>query len=308
MNREPEITEIVTPRMSGASTWCRRGWTFRSLAAAVLLMGLGVLVTIDAWRDMLHVAMVDEEQSHALLVPFVAAGLLWVRRERLRKYVSRATWVGPVLVALGWALNRLGDSHNVLSLWHFGAIVVVVGGFLTIAGGGFLIRFLPVFASLLFLVPVPGRVRQEIAIPLQAETALRTQQALETLGVTVGRVGNMLRINQQDVVIAEDCNGLRMVFALVMVSFAFAFSVPLRGWVRVLIILASPVTAIVFNVLRLVPTVWAFGFFPPDVASAMHDAGGWVMLPCAFFALLGLMRLLRWAQIPVTPYILTYGA
>ncbi len=271
-------------------------------------MALGVFVTMDAWRDMLHIAMVDEEQSHALLVPIVAAGLLWVRRERLRKFVVTATWAGPAFVALGWALNRLGDSHNILSLWHFGAIVVVVGGFLTVAGGGFLVRFLPVFAMLLFLVPVPGRIRQEIAVPLQAETAHRTQQVLETLGVTVDRVGNMLRINQQDVVIAEDCNGLRMVFALVMVSFAFAYSVPLRNWVRVLIVLASPVTAIAFNVLRLVPTVWAFGFFPADVASAMHDAGGWVMLPCAFFSLLGLMRLLRWAQIPITPFILTYGA
>jgi exosortase len=276
--------------------------------AVVLFVSLGVFVTLDAWRDMLHVAMVDDEQSHVLLVPFVAAALLWVRRERLRNYVPKATWVGPAFVALGWALNRYGDSYNVLALWHLGAIVIVVGGFLTVVGGAFLFRFFPVFASLLFLVPVPGMIRQEIAIPLQAETAHRTQQVLETLGVTVERAGNTLRINQQDVVIAEDCNGLRMVFALVMVSFVFAYSVPLRNRIRVLVIVASPITAILFNVLRLVPTVWAFCHFPASVASAMHDAGGWVMLPCAFFALLGLMRLLRWAQIPVTHYVLTHGA
>jgi exosortase len=184
---------------------------------------------------------------------------------------------------------------------------VVVGGFLSVAGGTFLMRFLPVFASLIFLVPVPGRIQRGIALPLQSATAAATQTVLETLGVTVERSGNMLTINNHDVMIAEACNGLRMVFALVMVSFAFSFGVPLRNRFRLFVLVASPITAIVFNVARLVPTVWAFGWLPTNIANSLHDASGWVMLPCAFVALLGFMRLFRWAQIPVTPYVLAYG-
>jgi hypothetical protein len=33
-----------------------------------------------------------------------------------------------------------------------------------------------------------------------------------------------------------------------------------------------------------------------------------MMLPLAFLTLLGVMRLLRWAQVPITPYILAYGS
>lgn len=271
-------------------------------------MAGGVYVTSGAWSDIAGIALHDEEHSHILLVPLVAAWLFWVRRERLRKYVPSFTWVGPAVMALGWMLNRIGDYRSIQSFWHFGAILVVVGGFLSVAGGGFLFRMLPVFASLCFMVPIPGRVRQAIALPLQEATAGITQKILETFGVLAEQHGNSIRINNQDVMIAEACNGLRMVFALVMVSYAFAYGTPLRNWLRVLIVVASPVTAIFFNVLRLIPTVWAYGNCSAEVATSIHDAGGWVMLPCAFLSLLGLMRLLRWAQIPITPYILSYGS
>jgi exosortase/archaeosortase family protein len=127
------------------------------------------------------------------------------------------------------------------------------------------------------------------------------------MGVSVERSGNLLRINGQEVMVAEACNGLRMVFSLVMVSFAFSYGVPLRNGVRVLIVLLSPLTAILFNVVRMIPVVWAYGQFSSDFAATIHDVSAWLMLPIAFLSLLGLMRLLRWAHVPVAPYTLAYG-
>ena len=67
-------------------------------------------------------------------------------------------------------------------------------------------------------------------------------------------------------------------------------------------------TAVFFNVVRLVPTVWAFGEFSTDVANTLHDISGWLMLPLAFASLFAMMRLLRWVQIPITPYTLAHGS
>jgi exosortase len=277
------------------------------LAAAALAAG-AVFCMRETWADILNIATTDDEASQIYLVPIVAAWLLWVRRARLRGLTPSQTWIGPAFIVVGWTLNQLGDKFLVQSMWHFGAVVVVVGAILSVAGAGFFLRFLPVFASLCFLVPVPGRVRQAIAIPLQTATAEVTRVSLDTFGVDVERVGNMLRINHRDVMVVEACNGLRMVFALTLVSYAFAYGVPLRNWIRVLIVLLSPVTAIVFNVLRLVPTVWAFGSYSEAVAQTVHDLSAWIMLPVAFLSLLGLMKLLRWAQVPITPYVLAYGS
>ncbi len=287
--------------------WCRRGLRQWHVAVGIALAALSVLLMRDAWADIWHIADRDAESSQVMLAPVVAAWLFWVRRGRLRHYSPTATWAGPVLVLLGWGLYYLGDLHLYQSLWHLGAVVVAVGCFASLVGGGLLLRFLPAFGALAFLVPVPGRVRQAIALPLQEATARVTAIVLDTAGVGVERVGSVLRINQQDVMIAEACNGLRMVFALVIVSYAFAYGVPLRNGIRALVVLISPVTAILFNVLRLVPVVWGFGYFDVELANTLHDISAWVMLPCSFLALLGLMRVLRWAQVPISPYILAYG-
>ena len=62
------------------------------------------------------------------------------------------------------------------------------------------------------------------------------------------------------------------------------------------------------NVIRLVPTVWVYGEYEEKVADTIHDVTGWVMLPIAFLILLGIVKLLRWAMIPVTKYTLAYEA
>jgi exosortase len=199
-----------------------------------------------------------------------------------------------------------GFNMGIQSLWHAGAVAVVTGCALSVLGKNVLFRFMPAFAVLVFLIPVPGTVRQSIAVPLQTATAATTQAIFETLAVPVERSGNVLIINGTEVAVAEACNGMRMVFALVLVSYAFAYSMPLRNSVRILVLLASPVAAIACNVVRLIPTIWLYGFSSSGVADWFHDISGWVMLPVGFFMLLGIIRLLRWALIPVARFNLAY--
>ena len=74
------------------------------------------------------------------------------------------------------------------------------------------------------------------------------------------------------------------------------------GW-RVLILAASPLSAIVCNVIRMVPTIWFFGHIK-SIAEPFHNIAGWIMLGIAFLLLMGIIRLLKWALIPVSPYML----
>jgi exosortase/archaeosortase family protein len=99
---------------------------------------------------------------------------------------------------------------------------------------------------------------------------------------------------------------MRMVLALVLVSYAFAFSLPLRLLARLLVLIASPAAALACNVIRLVPTVLLYGYSQQSWADSFHDVSGWLMVPLAFFILLGITSLLRWALIPVTRFTLAY--
>ena len=160
-------------------------------------------------------------------------------------------------------------------------------------------------AVMVFLVPVPGRLRQEIALPLQSWIcANHRRNPLSLFGVPIEVQGISLVYNGQQVNIAEACNGMRMVFTLVLVSYIFAFITPLRGYVRAIILAASPLTAIVCNVIRLIPTVWVFGHASTEFAERFHDVSGWVMLVVAFLLLMSIVRIMRWAMVPVAEYTL----
>jgi exosortase/archaeosortase family protein len=297
-------------------------WTGRHLAAAVFMAALGVLATRGAWADILRHALKDQEYSHIWLVPIVAFFMVYVRRLRLRHCKPVGTSIGVFVAVFGWAVSLWGFYHGNQSFWHGGSVLVVLGCVLSVLGKHALFRFFPAIVVLVFLVPVPGRIRQQVAIPLQNWTAQISEVVLETFGVPMQRSGNLLSVRRfdaktaatvtsdepqrdfVDINIVEACNGLRMVWPLILMSYAFSFGLPLRNWVRLTILLASPLAAIGCNVVRILPTIWLYGSASERVANAFHDYSGWPMLPISFLLLMGIIKLLRWAMIPVMRYTL----
>ncbi len=284
----------------------RQGWTWWHLVWALVLGAAAVALTREAWADILRIAYLDEESSHIFLVPVVSIWIVWVRRVRMLNCPPGGAIVGTILVAIGWLLWSVGYRNAVQSFWHAGAVLVVVGAVLTMLGKHVLFRFLPAFIVLAFLVPVPGYVRQQISVPMQNAGAAAAQAVLEVFGVEVERAGNLLSINGRGVAVAEACNGMRMVFALVLVSYTFAYGLPLRNSVRLIVIAASPLAAIGCNVIRLAVTVFLYGNAGEALADRFHDISGWLMLPLAFLLLMLIIKALRWALIPVGRFTLAY--
>ena len=96
---------------------------------------------------------------------------------------------------------------------------------------------------------------------------------------------------------------MRMVFALLLVAYCFAFSLPLRQYVRVLVLVISPICAVICNIIRTVCAVWVYAHYHAS-ADLFHAVSGWVMLLVAFGLLLSIVRLMRWTLVPVTRFTL----
>ena len=289
-----------------ANTSLKPIWSTPRIVTGVILAVLGILVTFDVWQDILQIALQDEESSHIFLVPIVTIWLIWIRRGRWRLCRPKGTAIGPLLIMVGWLTYSIGDLTFIQSFWHGGAVAIVVGCVLSVLGIDVLKHFFPAFLVLAFLIPVPGLVRQQIAIPLQTITASITHSIFEVIGIGTGLSGNVLSINGTEVAIAEACNGLRMVFALALVSYTFAFSTPLRLFVRIIVLAASPISAVICNIIRLIPTVWFYGYYSHEFADFFHNFSGWIMLPIAFMFLMAIIYSLRWALVPVKLYTLAY--
>ena len=279
-------------------------WTAWHGIAAVAMAGIGVLATRDAWVDIAKFALKDEEYSHIFLVPLVAAWMVWVRRMRIRHCRPIGTLLGPIIALAGWGIASFGFYEDYQSLFHAGSVLVVLGCMVSILGKHLIFRFFPAVAVLIFLVPVPRGLRQEIALPLQTWTAQISNTMFEGMGIATERSGNTLVVNGVPMTIVEQCNGVRGIFALVLVSYAFGFGLPLRNSVRFLILLASPLVTIGCNLLRILPTAWFYGFSTVEFAEQFHNWAGWAMVPIAFVILLGILKMLRWAMLPVMRYTL----
>lgn len=268
-----------------------------------VLVVLAILVTWDAWSDILsYAAQSHQEYSYIFLGLPIAAWLAWVRRHRLRYYRPQRTIAGTAMVGAGFLISVVGYRQGVMIAWHGGALLAVVGAGITVLGLDVIRQFLPAFGALVFILPVPERIRHRIAFPLQEVSAKITEMSLDMFNVPVARLGNVLSINGQDVAVAEACNGMRMVAALGLISYAFVFTVPMRNAVRLGLLLASPLIALAVNVVRLVPTALLYGYSTEDVAELFHDISGWAVLAMALAMLWGLLAILRWTEVPIAPY------
>lgn len=281
-----------------------RNWRTTDLSALGVLIALAVAASWSAWVDIFSQGLTDPEQSHVLLAIPVAIWLGWLRRGRLIRCKPKPSLLGPVVIALAWVLGELGLRHSLDLFWHGSALLLIFGCVLTVGGHKPIVKLAVPATALLFLMPIPADIRLEIALPLQEVSARCSQYLLELFGVPVVRTGNSLIINGQNVVIAEACNGMRMVAALFVVTYTFAFSIPARPTIRALLLASSPLLAVVVNILRLMPTVMFYGYASQDTAKTFHDLSGWFMMVIALGVLWAFMRLLRWMELPV----LSYGA
>ena len=265
---------------------------------AVVSLAVWVVAFWDPLSDIFRQASSRVDQGYILLVPLVAAYLAFLRRSRWRMVVGGGNSVGIILVILGIVTSTYGLDRDHIVLWHVGPLISLLGILICLLGYRFVPVFFPAILAAFAVVPVPGFIRQQLSQPMQNMATNVTSSILDLFGVPVTRIGNVLQIQDQAVAVGEACNGMRLMLPLALVIYAFVFAIPLKGWTRLFLVLASVPVAILCNTLRLVPTAIAYGYLP-SWATFVHDLGGWLMIPMAIWILLFLLRLAVWIDLPV---------
>ena len=295
---DPQPRQMSLPISWGRTTRLN----VRTVVLGLLMATFAVWATGRAWADAWGLADINGENSHVYLTPLVVLWLFWVRRGRLPHVRVTGRWAGLLLILAGWLLSLVGVERNVAAAFHLGSLTIVIGAFVSVCGKGAVLRFLPAAFALLFLIPVPQQIRQDLAVPLQTTTAWLADGVLDLLGVQSQVAGNTLIVNGKSVAIVEACNGMPMVFGLLLVTYAFAFAWPMRNGVRWALLILSPLVTLGCNVLRTVPLVWTYANRSREAFEWLHTYSSWMMLPLAFVLLLGVVRVLRWLDVPVERY------
>jgi len=281
-----------------------RSWTRWTLIQAVVAIAAAVVACWPAWRDIYLSATSDPDNGYIVLVPAVAGWLALCRRGRLRGAARRGLWLGPVIAALAGAMYVLAGAFGHTLGLHLGAIGVLIGAIWSVAGQSVMLRMTPAVVALLFLAPVPMPWLLPVSDILGTWTLVVAAGVLETLGVAATASGGELVVGASQQSLGDN-SGTRMMAAIGLVTYAFAFGTPLRQGVRVGLVLACPLVAVVANIVRLVPYAMLVNLWPAS-AGIMAQISGWLTLALAFGMLYVGMRLLRYAQIPARRYALAY--
>lgn len=269
---------------------------FRPAQGFVLLVVVVVATTLSFWptvRDLSAFWWVNEDYSVGSLVLPVWLWLIWQARHRLRAHMFQPSIIGLALLIASQFLRFFALIYGYGFLERLAMVSSLVSVVIMLAGLRVFRALLWEHVFLLLLIPLPNRVHNLIAMPLQSWATGIGQFGLELLGYFVKREGNVLTVNEDTtVLVAEACSGLRMLTAFIFVAAVLCFLVSRPTWQRVALLCLSIPTAVVMNGLRVTATAMYFDVEPSASArSQFHDMAGLVMMPVAVAVLLGILRL-----------------
>jgi exosortase len=271
-------------------------------------MQLAVLAGILAWHywhvleRLVSLWRTKGDWSHGFIIPFFGLYYLYLRRDRMPLALAGSNTMsqasGALLLTAGFMLyvrSTLLQQEYPKDI----ALVITIFGICLMTAGWPMTRWAWfAIAFLLFALPVPDRLYEQLTIPLRYLAAKISAAILTVLpemnaepqGTLVeymykGRTGTL------DV--ERACSGMRLLVTMSALGVAMAFLNERPLWQRLIVILACVPIAIFCNIVRVTTTGFLYVFGREDLASGSpHMLLGLGMLGVAFALYSGLNYIL----------------
>jgi exosortase D (VPLPA-CTERM-specific) len=259
----------------GATVW-RFRWS--SIIAGVAAVGVSLWLFWDGLSRMWGWWLDAPEYSHGLLIPPVAAFLVWQQRDRLELVDFRGSWWGVALVLVGGFLLLLGQLATVYTLVQYAYLVTLYGLVLAFTGPrAFRLLAVPLLI-LVFMIPLPQFVLANLSTKLQLLSSQLGVWFIRLFGISVFVEGNVIDLGGYKLQVAEACDGLRYLFPLMTLGFLIGYFYKGATWKRVVLFLSSiPITVLMnsFRVGTIGVMVEHWGISMAE--GFLHQFQGWVV-------------------------------
>jgi len=242
--------------------------------------------------------------SHILLIPFVSAYLLYIRRDQLpRKYVADLP-LGMVFLAgglgfflftywLNFAGRALADNYYLVLLTLSFLCCLAAAGFFFFGRGWMRAAAFPL-GFLIFMVPMPDAMADALETASKYASAEVANFLFHLSGTPFLRVGLIFQLPNITIEVAQECSGIRSSWVLFMTSILAANLFLKTPWRRFALVVFVIPLAILRNGFRiLVIGLLCVHMGPQMIHSLIHRRGGPVFFVLAlipFFLVLWLLR------------------
>ncbi len=237
--------------------------------------------------------------SHGFLIPFFSLYFINQKKKELLTLEPKPSYLGLVFL-----ICCLVFYWMVLFVYRFGylkslAIIPATAAIVLFIGGWKLLKYtwLPI-VYLIFAIPLPTRIYNDLTIPMQILASSAAAHLLdlvrgleaEASGTIINVVYNGVKL-EPGLDVAEACSGMRLLMAFLALGVAMAYLHYRPIWQRLVLLASTVPIAILCNIVRVTVTGFIYVLWDPMYAQGIyHDMLGLMMLPLAF----GLYGLLAW--------------
>ncbi|MET0534864.1 MAG: VPLPA-CTERM-specific exosortase XrtD [Steroidobacter sp.] len=236
-----------------------------------------------------------EEYSHALIIPFITAYLLWHQRASMVKLEFNGSWLGVGIVVFGTLLQIVGVLAAIDVVQQYGLLFTIYGLVLALIGVRSSANLWAPLLLLALMIPLPEFLLQNFSARLQLISSQIGVWFIRLFGISVFVEGNVIDLGELKLQVAEACDGLRYLFPLMTMGFIMAYMFKVEMWKRVVLFLSTIPVTILMNSFR----IGTIGVMVEHWGKAMaegflHDFQGWaVFMTSAGVLLLEMMLLAR---------------
>lgn len=253
--------------------------------APVLWVGLLLIAGyVSVLTGLVEDWMNDEDMGHGFFVPPLAAYIAWTKRTELRP--ARRNWLGLAVVLFSMMQLWVATLGAELFLARSAFVIAVAGSTLFLCGMENLRILAFPLVLLVFMIPLPAIVYNQITFPLQLLASRVAEATLSLVGIPVLREGNILELASQRLSVVEACSGIRSLLSLSFLSLVYAHFFDRNGWMKIALLVVTIPVAVVANAWRVSMTGVLSEWNPELAQGFFHLVEGWIVF---LFALMMMM-------------------
>jgi exosortase A len=273
----PPQAVTVTPAAGALRAWAALGLALVGAAAGFVHRD-ALVAAAATWIS-------SPTYSYGMLVPPVAAWLIWRQRAELRRIAPQPWPWGLILIGGAALVARIGQVVSALAVEQLALVALLQAATLTLLGPAVFRRL----AFPLFYLYLAVPLGDGLIAPLQEFTARFAVGLLDLLGVPARLNGLVIQIPGASFHVAEACAGLRFLLASIAVGLLLAWLFVRGWWRRLLFIALSVALPIVGNGLRAAGVVLvAHRGDPSSAVSVDHLTYGYMFTGLLLACLVGL--------------------
>lgn len=285
--------------VKGAPIHAPRRLKALQISIALLLLGyLGELISLVRY------AATDDLNSYVILVPFISAYLIYLKRHQLPKpgsscsvgtTIAGTIALGAIAVDLFWRSSGQPLSENDhLALVALSFVCFIAAGGFFFLGRAWMASATFPMAFLFFMVPLPDRLVDWLETGSKLASAEAANLIFLVTGTPYFREGVFFQLPGITLEVAQECSGIRSSWVLLLTSLLASYLFIRSPWRRLVLVAFVLPLGIIRNGFRIAVIGWLCTEIGPHmIHSVIHKRGGPLFFALSLIPLFALQYFLR---------------